>query len=116
MELYYVHPTALWKTSDGTHMGAYLAQEVNAHIAELEKSSASTLAAVRGELTQAQQAIHRMTVETKTADQRLTAAKDRIAKLELALRDIVDSHEASDDGMVPLRLIDAAKSLMESRP
>lgn len=38
MELYYVHPSALWKTSDGSHMGAYLANEVDARIEQLERA------------------------------------------------------------------------------
>jgi hypothetical protein len=67
----------------------YSREEVETHIAEMQRSHDASTAALKGELTQAQQAIHRMTVEAKTADQRLSVAKERIEKLEQALRLIV---------------------------
>lgn len=103
MDLYYVHPSALWKTTDGNHIGAYLASEVDARIAELEQKLAfandaaakgeaarltaagmeahidelqashqATLSALKGELSQAQQAIQRVNEELRTADKHLT--------------------------------------------
>lgn len=79
----------------------YVAEEVEAHIAEMQRSHDVTTAMLKASLAEAQQAIKQVTAEAKKIDQATTKQRERIAELETALRDLLLYLDEHDWGTIP---------------
>lgn len=70
----------------------YLATEADAHIAAQDRSHQATLSALKGELIQAQQAIHRVNEELRTADKGLSDTRRAHGILRNVLKMLDEGH------------------------